>query len=293
MKILILGGNGMIGHKIYQIISKTHPNTWVLIRKKLHNLKYKHIFNKNFVIDDFDLTDFIRLNTLLDFHNPDYIINAAGITIRRGVNDSIYKSIMINAYLPHFINEWVTKNNKKLIHFSTDCVFSGNEGGYTEDSITDSIDIYGRTKSLGEVISKNAITLRSSMIGIELENKTELFEWFLSKKNMKINGFSNVFYSGITTIKMAEYVLKIIDTLPEMHGLYNVSSESISKYELLRLLNSKFNMNLTILKDETKKSNKVLTSDVFFNYTGLQKPNWLVLVEELWHDYTINFNFSI
>jgi dTDP-4-dehydrorhamnose reductase len=291
MKILILGANGMIGHKIYQIISKKHPNTFVLFRKKLEFIKFNHLYNKKNIIDNFDLSDFNKLSILLDYHKPDYIINAAGITIRRGVTDSVYNSILLNTCLPHIINNWVIKNNKKFIHFSTDCVFSGKDGNYTEESITDAFDIYGKTKSLGEIISSNTLTLRSSMIGGELVNKTELFEWFLNQKNLEIKGFTNVFYSGVTTFKMAKFVLDIIDYFPNMQGLYNVSSESISKYNLLSLINTKFNTNVNILIDESKYSNKVLSSNKFYDLTGFQKPKWDTLVDELYIDYNLNFKF--
>ena len=126
-------------------------------------------------------------------------------------------SILLNSALPHFLNEWVASNNKRLIHLSTDCVFSGRKGNYLDNDIKDAYDLYGSTKSLGEIVdSKFAITLRGSMIGRELENKTELFEWFLKQSNKNIKGFSKVIYSGITTVKMAEIVLRIINYYPNL-----------------------------------------------------------------------------
>ena len=194
---------------------------------------------------------------------PDFIINAAGITIRRGVNNKIHRTILINSALPHLLAEWTKMNNKKLIHFSTDCVFSGKTGFYSELSLPDAEDLYGKTKALGEVSNSNTLTLRASMIGRELENKTELLEWFLKQIDSDIYGFSKVIYSGISTNRMAEYIFKIINDYPEMHGIYNVSSTPISKHDLLRLFNLYFNKTTNIICDESYKSNKDLDSIKF------------------------------
>jgi len=291
MRILILGGNGMIGHKIYQVLSKSYEDTWVLFKKKADQVAYNEIFNKDKIVDNFDLTLFDRLGIILDKLSPNVIINAAGITIRRGINDNKYKSILINSALPHFLDNWTKTNNKRLIHFSTDCVFSGKKGFYTEESVTDAEDTYGKTKALGEVISTNSLTLRGSMIGRELENKTELLEWFLNQNEAKVKGFTDVIYSGITTIRMANYVHKIIRDFPEMHGIYNVSSNSITKYELVNLFNSYFKKGTSIMPDGSYTSNKDLDSTKFFKETGLIKPNWKELVEELLIDSQSNSKY--
>lgn len=281
MKILILGGNGMIGHKMYQVLSKFYVDTWVLFKKKKDQVESYEIFNKDKIVDNFDLIQFDKLNEVLNSLMPDIIINAAGITIRRGINDNKYRSIMINSALPQFLDNWTKINNKRLIHFSTDCVFSGKNGFYTEESVTDAEDMYGKTKALGEVISLNSVTLRGSMIGRELENRTELLEWFLNQKENSIKGYSNVVYSGITTFRMANYVHKIICDFPTMHGIYNVSSISITKYELINLFNSFFKKGTLIIPDSSYTSNKDLDSTNFYKKTGFEKPNWKELVEEL------------
>lgn len=291
MRILILGGNGMIGHKMYQILSKKHVDTWVIFKKRLNEVASYELFNKDKIIDNFDLTNLNILHNILDNLNPDVIINAAGITIRRGISDNIFNSILINSALPHFLDNWASIMNKRLIHFSTDCVFSGKKGFYSESSITDAEDTYGRTKALGEVISKNSLTLRSSMIGRELENKTELLEWFLNQNEDSIKGYNNVIYSGITTYRMANYVLKILCDFPTMHGIYNVSSVKITKYELISLFNSIFKKKASIVLDTSYISNKELDSTKFYNATGFEKPNWQELAEELWIDSESNFKY--
>ena len=272
----------MIGHKMYQIISKIHKNTWVTLRKSLRNYSYSEIYNPEKVIDNIDLTNFQLISNNLNKINPDIVINACGITIRRGIETLKSNSIILNSALPHFLNEWVTSNNKRLIHFSTDCVFTGTKGDYLDNDNKDAYDLYGSTKSMGEVIdSKYAITLRGSMIGSELENKTELFEWFLKQKSKTIKGFNKVIYSGITTTKMAEIVLKLIDQYPNLIGVYNISSKPISKFELLKLWNNLFDINANIEVDNIYTSNKNLISDNFYRTISMEQPDWVELSSQL------------
>jgi dTDP-4-dehydrorhamnose reductase len=291
MRILILGANGMIGHKLYQVLSKNYFDIWVVLKRKRDDVAFSEIFNNNKVIDNFDLVHFDKLTSILDELLPDIIINAAGITIRRGINENMYTSILVNSALPHLLDNWTKNNHKRLIHFSTDCVFSGKNGFYNETNLTDAEDIYGRTKALGEVISQNTLTLRGSMIGRELENKTELLEWFLNQNEPTVKGFTNVIYSGITTIRMANYVHKIISDFPDMHGIYNISSYSISKYDLVNLFNLYFKKGACIIPDNIYTSNKDLDSTRFFKYTGLLKPSWKELVEELLIDCKLNSKY--
>ena len=291
MKILILGGNGMIGHKMYQTISKIHKDTWVTLRKSLSNYSYSDIYNPEKVIDNIDLINFQIILNQLNKINPDIVINACGITIRRGIETLKSNSIILNSALPHFLNEWVTSNNKRLIHFSTDCVFTGAKGDYLDNDNKDAYDLYGSTKSMGEVIdSKYAITLRGSMIGSELENKTELFEWFLKQKNKNIKGFSKVIYSGITTTKMAEIVLKLIDQYQNLSGVYNISSKPISKFELLKLWNDLFDINANIEIDKSYTSNKNLISDNFYRTISMEQPDWVELSSQLNNDNLLHNN---
>lgn len=291
MRILILGGNGMIGHKMYQIISKFNEDTWVTLRNDMSTYTFSNIYKYEKVIDNIDLLDFKNLLNKLNEIKPDIIVNACGVTIRRGIEKIKFYSILLNSALPHFLNEWVASNNKRLIHFSTDCVFSGRKGDYLDSDIKDAYDLYGSTKSLGEIIdSKFAITLRGSMIGRELENKTELLEWFLKQKNKNIKGFSEVIYSGITTVKMAEIVLRIINYYPNLTGIYNISSKPISKFDLLKLCNEHFDINAIIEMDDSYTSNKNLLSDKFYNEISIEQPNWIDLIRQLKDDCLIYNN---
>lgn len=289
---MILGANGMIGHKIYQVLNDEFSDVWAHLRKPLKSYKFKNIYNFTNVIEDLDLSDFTKLKIELDKLNPDLIINAAGITIRRGINLSLSKTISINSLLPHFLEDWISYNkNKRLIHFCTDCVYSGKDGKYNEESIKDASDIYGKTKSLGEVTGPQSLTLRGSMIGRELDYYSELLEWFLSQKGKTIKGFTNTVYSGITTLKMAEFVKYIINNFPNLSGLYNISSTPISKFELLTLLNTTFDNKVKILKDPSYSSKKDLISNKFFAELGLIQPKWADLLKELKKDSILNFEY--
>ena len=282
MKILILGGDGMIGHKMVQVLGAQNHEIVISVREK-RDLSLKSFSSKSKVF----FNDFIKDNALnfLDKVNPDVIINAIGVTIRRGVNDHVSNSIYINSYFPHQLANWAGIHNKRLIHFSTDCVFSGSEGSYSEDTNPNALDYYGKTKGLGEVFSKNAITLRSSMIGPELFNKTELFEWVINNKEKEINGFSRVIYSGVTTVYMARLVADLIENHKDLSGIYNIASNPISKFELLHLINDNFDLGLVINKDQSIISNKTLDSSKIDNELGIKSSNWNELIIELKKDY--------
>ena len=189
MKILILGADGMIGHKISQNLYDTEH--LLILNSRNNSKKLKEFFPKASLIH-YDLLK-QDITVLLNDINPELIINCVGITIRRGV-EIIENAIKINQKLPHTINKWCLKNSKKLIHFSTDCVYSGTKGNYTELDPLDAFDNYGLTKGKGEVQSHNTLTIRSSIIGRELFNKTELLEWLISEKGKSVKGFSQVIY---------------------------------------------------------------------------------------------------
>jgi dTDP-4-dehydrorhamnose reductase len=273
MKILILGIDGMIGHKIAQSLA----NDFIIVgstRKKINNQDIG-IKKCNLVTHDF-----IKDNTLnlLDNIKPNIIINCVGVTIRRGINTNKNNTELLNSKLPHKLNEWVEKNQKKLIHFSSDCVFSGEKGNYFDNSTPDADDIYGLSKSHGEVKSNNTLTIRCSIIGREIFNHTELFEWLYSMKNKKIEGYKNVIYSGVTSTWMGKTINHIIKNKIELNGIYNISSIPISKYDLLVKLSDIFNLNVDILLNSNIKSNKVLISKKFTEITGINSPNWSDLI---------------
>ena len=285
MKILILGGYGMIGHKMAQVLSVQNHEIFISVRES-KDLTLKRISPKAKVF----FNDFLKDSILnfLDKVNPDVIINAIGITIRRGAAENISDTIYLNSLFPHQISSWAEAFKKRLIHFSTDCVFSGSEGSYLEDATPNALDYYGKTKGLGEINSKSSLTIRSSMIGPELYNKTELFEWIINNKEKEINGFSRVMYSGVTTVYMARLLADLIDNHKNLIGIYNIASKPISKFELLHLINDNFDLGLIINDNKTVISNKTLNASKIEKVIGFQPPSWDELIFELKKDY-MNF----
>jgi len=283
MKILILGADGMIGHKMAQSLS--HFDLYLNSRSHSNYLQ-DHFPNST--LSNFDFLN-QRIEYILEKTSPDYIINALGITIRRGASDNEETNIL-NSQLPKKINFWCKGNKKKQIHFSTDCVFSGDKGNYNDLDLPDAKDDYGKSKGEGEINSNSTLTIRSSMIGREIYNKTELLEWVISNKNKKIKGFDNAIYSGVTTLWMSNTVNEIIKNYPDLYGIYNISSPPISKYDLISKINTYFNLNIEIERDSSYYSNKSLNSNKFFSETNFKKPNWDELLYDLYLDSEKNKN---
>jgi len=277
MKILILGADGMIGHKMAQSLS--HFDLY--LNSRSHS-NYLQEYFPNSTLSNFDFLN-QKIEDLLEKTSPDYIINAVGITIRRGASDN-YETIFLNSQLPKKIDFWCKENKKKQIHFSTDCVFSGDKGNYNDLDLPDAKDDYGKSKGEGEINSNRTITIRSSMIGKEIYNKTELLEWVISNKNKKIKGFDNAIYSGVTTVWMSKTVNEIIKNYPDLFGIYNISSPPISKYELITKINTYFKLNIEIERDSSYYSNKSLNSNKFFSETKFKKPNWNEMLSDLYLD---------
>jgi len=285
MKILILGADGMIGHKMAQVFNKLDFDLFLNTRNQSEFFKIKF---PNSTIYDFD---FLKQNIekLIEKCSPDYIINSAGITKRRGAADN-EETEYINTLLPRKIDLWCKKNKKKQILFSTDCVFSGDKGNYNDFDISDAIDNYGSSKGKGEINSRSTLTLRSSMIGREIYNKTELLEWVISNKNQTIKGFEGSIYSGVTTLWMSDILVKIIKKYPGLSGIYNISSSPISKFDLITKINLYFKLNLDIVKDTSFSSNKSLNSKRFFAETSFKKPEWDNMLFDLYIDCENNNN---
>jgi dTDP-4-dehydrorhamnose reductase len=283
--ILLLGSDGMIGHQI--LLGLLKENFLINAHFKKKKSKQNFLRAKNTIFHFIEITA-ANIQEFLSDVNPDIIINAAGVTIRREKDSTINQIKFTNSLLPNVLNSWSEKHNCRLIHLSTDCVFSGKKGNYTDNDITDAIDVYGKTKSLGEVSSNHALTIRSSMIGFELYNKTELLEWVFKNQNKTINGFSNVIYSGITTLVMSEIIIKIINDFPGLSGIYNISSAPISKYSLLKKINDIFDLNIEIKSIESKSNDKSLISTSFLNKTGIKITCWDSMLIELKNNWLLN-----
>jgi dTDP-4-dehydrorhamnose reductase len=284
MRLVILGGSGMLGHTLWGRLSQRFPDTYTTIRKGIGDYGYDLLFESDRVVDHIDVMDLRMLEGALRVIRPDVILNCIGITKRREDPQNPIPSIVLNAILPHKLAKLAADVNTKLIHFSTDCVFDGKTGHYSDDAPTNATDLYGRTKALGEVTGNNVLTLRSSFIGKEIRDGTELLEWFLSQKNA-VRGFKNAIYTGVTTLELCRVIEKLLLDYPDASGLYNVSSEPINKFDLLRLIGEKMHRSVEIIPDESFHCDRSLDSERFRRDFGYTPPTWTKMVEELSQEY--------
>ena len=292
MKILILGGAGMLGHQIYLKTREAFGASNVALTLRKAQIQYEKfgIFNDAKVFDNLDILDFSNVLKILDQFKPQVVINCIGLTLRKKELADIEKCYSVNGVLPHKIAMWGQFNNCKIIHFSTDCVFDGSQGNYKETDVPTALDSYGQSKFLGEIQSPNSLTLRLSIVGRELEAKTELVEWFLSQKGKTIQGYSNAIYSGLTTNFVAHEVVKIIKNFPKLSGLYHLASEPISKFELLKIVNQVYSTKIEIIENSNYKSDKSLNSDRYSSATGFVKPKWQDLILQMKNEEQVNYD---
>lgn len=269
MKILIFGASGMLGHTLYLELKKYHDVIGVCRSKRW----------SPDLVPGVDISNFEQVNELIQKHKPDYILNAVGIIKQLDASKDKLQSIEINSYWPHKLCELAKKNNARVIHFSTDCVFSGDKGNYTEEDLTDSRDTYGLTKLLGEVEYEHSLTLRTSIIGHELESKVSLIDWFLSQSS-ECKGYTKAIYSGFPTITVARFLNEHIFK-SWVSGLYHFSSVPISKFDLLQLVAEVYNKEIKIIPSEDLKIDRSLNSDRLRQKLNYNPPRWNELVGEM------------
>jgi dTDP-4-dehydrorhamnose reductase len=282
----VLGGGGMLGHKIYQILSNEF-NTFVTFRDFNDKLKSLKIFNENNTLNYVDAFKIESVEKAVQLISPDVVINCIGIIKQLKDSKNSRVSIYINSLFPHLLSEICDKYKAKLIHFSTDCVFSGKSGNYSEEDIADAADLYGRTKYLGEVNYENTLTIRTSIIGHELFDNFSLVDWFLSNKNGIVNGFTNAIYTGFPTILISKEIARIIKDFPELNKTYQISSKKISKFDLLKIINEVYCANVDIQPLGDFYCDKSLSSERYISKTNFQIPGWLEMVQEMYEDYLI------
>ncbi len=285
-RILILGGAGTLGHKLWQIIPQKFPNTYVTVRKPKDFYAKTGLYSEDKVIDLIDLRDFNHIEKVLNELKPDIILNCAGVTLRSKEAKDEVSNIAVNALLPNKLADWCSDNNSRLIHFSTVCVFTGKTGNYDDESIPDAQDLYGRTKILGEVNKPSALVLRSSFIGRELFGGAELLEWFLAQEGKTIKGFRKAIFTGLTTDYLAKVIIDLIENYPNLSGIYNVSSEIINKYDLLNLAKEAYGIDISIEPEENFECKRDLNGDRFNKAIGFKCPAWKKLMTEMASDKT-------
>jgi dTDP-4-dehydrorhamnose reductase len=280
MRVLIPGGSGMLGHQLFKQLSETH-DARVTLRGELSEYLAFGLFNEKNSYSRIELGSVEPLARVVKDFRPEVIVNAAGFVKQKAeIKDSISR-LEINSLLPHRLALLCEQTSSRLIHMSTDGVFSGKKGGYRESDPSDAEDLYSRSKFLGEVHEPHCLTLRTSIIGRELMHKTGLLEWFLSQRG-KIRGFRRAIYSGFTTIEMTRLIERIISRHVGLSGLWHVASNPISKYDLLCMLKDKLGReDVKIEPDDTYVCDRSLDATRFLKETDYKPPAWSAMLDEL------------
>jgi dTDP-4-dehydrorhamnose reductase len=286
MRILILGASGMLGHTMLRVFSSDPLFIPTGVVRSQLSRKYFHPSLQGHIVDGGDALDFDSLAKIILATKPQVIINCIGLIKQFSSVDDPLVALPINSILPHRLARLSSLCNARFIHISTDCVFSGlANGGYVESDVSDAIDLYGKSKYIGEVKDQyDAITLRTSIIGHELNSKNGLLEWFLSQPS-SVKGYSKAIFSGLPTFELANIIKNIVIPDPKLSGLYHISSEAIDKFSLLQLIRDDYSKDNEIVTDETVVINRSLDSSKFFKATGYISPKWPALIREMHKDF--------
>lgn len=283
MRVLILGGTGMLGHKLVQVLS-ADPRLDVHCSVRAKPLVTFETRSATYH-ERIDVSRESDLRTLITRCQPDCIINAIGAVKQKDLSNAMTETFFINGTLPHLI-PLLAHQKARVIHFSTDCVFAGDRGGYVETDLVDAEDLYGRSKACGEIGYGRHLTIRTSIIGFELSQRLGLLSWlFTQRRGLTINGYSEAIFSGLPTYTLAQTVRALLSADNALTGLFHVASKPIDKFNLLSRLNVRFDLGLYIQPSRAVKIDRSLNDDLFRTVTRTTTPDWEVLVEELASDF--------
>jgi len=265
----ILGSTGMAGSLIYTYLKDRGHIVLGYSRSKVEGFSDEPLNLHN-------STHLENLYMWIKAQQPDAVINCTGVLVKDS-NENPSEAIYVNSYFPHLLESWCEKTRTKVIHLSTDCIFDGEEFAYYEDTLPTERNLYGRSKALGEIDNGKDITLRQSIIGPAPQStNTGLLNWILTQKEPEVQGFNHVEWNGITTLELAKHIENILVNHPHLSGIYHLvpDDELINKYELLKLIKKIWNLDVTIEKNKTQSSHKILTNtrdDYHVNVPGYEK----------------------
>jgi len=278
MKVLVLGASGMLGNAMVRALSeKTDWQVHGTVRAESSKRFFQEaIANKLLAGVDVEQQD--SLVKTFCRTRPDVVINCIGLVKQLADADDPLQAIPINTLLPHRLASLCELTGARLIHMSTDCVFTGDKGGYCESDVSDAKDLYGRSKYLGEVSYSHTITLRTSIIGHELQSAHGLVDWFLSQQG-KCKGYTRAIFSGVPTVILAKIIRDVVIPRPELHGVYHVSAKPVSKYNLLKLIAEVYGKQIEISPDDKFVIDRSLVSSRFSSATGYTTPDWQEMIK--------------
>lgn len=280
MKVLVLGASGMLGHKLMQVLAEK-LDVMGTIRGSASSYQAHPVLGKLRLLGDVQAENFDSVIKALAKTRPDVVVNCIGIIKQHPNAKDPLQSIAINSAFPHRLAILCQASGARMIHISTDCVFSGKRGNYREEDLPDPEDTYGRSKLLGEVADRGCLTLRTSMIGLELKEKLGLVEWFISQKGGHVRGFAGAIFTGFTTLALARIIARLIDEQPDLQGLWHVSSDPISKYDLLGIVNRDFKLEINIERDDSFHCDRSLNSTSFRKAARFEPPSWEKMITEM------------
>ncbi len=283
MKVLVLGGDGMLGHQVISQLKDSH-DVVSTVRRKLEDYS-SSLFQRGNTCDLVDCLNYEHVYSIIEAERPEVVINCVGIIKQRKIEaGSAYHQIGLNAFLPQYLNKMCSLLGIRLITVSSDCVFSGKKKSpYELEDTPDDDALYARTKRLGEVEgSPSTVTFRTSFIGKELHRKYSLAEWFVSQEG-EVPGFTKAIWSGLTTIEFSRVIQKTIEDWPSLHGLWQVAGHSpISKYDLLKLLQTFMtDKERTLVENTNLEIDRSISGSAFEERTGYKPPDWPETLEEL------------
>ena len=280
IRVLVLGASGMLGNAVLRLFSESRGyEVFGSVRTSSALGLLPETVRKR-VIVGIDVENFDSLAGLFTQTRPQIVVNCIGLVKQLAQADDPLMALAINSMLPHRLARLCDIAGARLVHISTDCVYSGSRGMYTEDDPSDAQDLYGRTKFLGEVDYPHTITLRTSMIGHELKGAHSLVGWFLAQSRT-VKGFQSAVFSGLPTVEIGRVIRDFVVPNPQLCGLYHVSAEPINKYDLLKLLAHAYQMEINIVPDNTLVIDRSLDSSRFREMVGYEPAPWLQLVTDM------------
>lgn len=281
-KYLIIGANGMLGNACMRVISASGDQVWGTVRSP-SNLNLFEEDVRRRLVSGVDAEDFATVERVVGESQPDVVVNCVGVVKQLAAADDPLVALPLNSLFPHRLARLCTTAGARLIHISTDCVFSGNRGMYREEDRPDADDLYGVSKRLGEVDYPGAITLRTSIIGHELQGSRSLLDWFLAQSG-RVQGFTKAIFSGLSTVELSHVIHDHVAPRTDLRGLYHVSAEPISKYDLLCLIRDVYGRDIEITPSDKLVIDRSLDSTRFRAETGWQPPSWPAMVREMHAD---------
>lgn len=285
-RVLVFGASGMLGSTLFRAFSRDPQfETFGSIRDA-SSKRYFAPELHDAIIPNVRLDGESGLLSAFAVAKPDVVINCIGIIKQLPNANNHLESLAINATLPHRLAKYCDATDARLVHFSTDCVFSGKQGNYREEDFPDAYDLYGRTKFLGEVSYENSVTLRTSIIGHELDRSKSLVDWFLSQSG-EVKGFTKAVFSGLPTIEVARVVKEYVIPNPNLSGLFHLSVDPINKYDLLNLVASTYGKSINIIPDDKLVIDRSLNSDRFRTVTGFKSKAWSELIKDMHEEYLL------